>query len=801
MSSIFRKYQEFNNHPNRNTFDWSFQHNGSYEFGKMYPVFFKKLMPGASISIKPKFSLHFMPMVFPVQTRMKARMHFFKVRLRSLWKDFDDWYTNAKPGLEPPYINFDSQEKLARMASTGSIGDYYGLPTVNYGEYGERLDLNMNFNRLEDYVGYNVPIFTQMVVNGAYDFLQPSTSWVSLRNFMNTQGASSFPLALRSVTVNTSSSSIVGNWYSVYSDSFDRHYLSSLAQSSVSYIDVPITRYGGEMDYLQSETATLFIVDAEFSPVSLETEYAFAYYKGGMGTSYVDSSGNRFIRIPISDFTSEVLNAIPASLDKFRIMVSYKPTELVGPTSIPLQNTGDASNVIPYTFISSPLQFFYGDSLTPDELTLDTSPWYRDGDDSEAAPYRKKISAFPYRAGEAVYNAFFRNIYNNPYNRPILDSDGNYQYDEAGRMITEVDYNQYIPTLEGGSDNCIYDYHYRYWEDDFLTTALPDPQMGNNPVLVGVSSNSGSDPFLSLRDENGKIFRIKPVYSEDGNTIETVEYELVDSSEFSRLSLDTMAQSGISIPDLRAANALQRWLELNARRGLRFKDHIKGHFNVDIRFDELNMPEFIGGISKDVTMNQVNQTTSRTSDGTGSFEDVLGSFAGQAGVYGDSPNAIRCFCDEPCVIIGFLSVVPVANYSQLLPKYFTDRDILDEYFPEFANISMQPILMSEVAPLQAFKENPASLNDTFGYQRPWYHYLAQTDEVHGLMRTQYRNFVINRAFDEAPRLSESFLLVDPNQVNDVFSVTESTDKIIGQIWFDCVAKLPIPRNGQPRIEQ
>jgi hypothetical protein len=39
------------------------------------------------------------------------------------------------------------------------------------------------------------------------------------------------------------------------------------------------------------------------------------------------------------------------------------------------------------------------------------------------------------------------------------------------------------------------------------------------------------------------------------------------------------------------------------------------------------------------------------------------------------------------------------------------------------------------------------------------------------MRTSLRNFLINRVFDVAPELSESFLLVDPSQTNEIFTVT------------------------------
>ena len=69
-----------------------------------------------------------MPMVFPVQTRMFARLNFFKVTLRSLWEDYSDFVPNFRDDLEEPYINC-SDISFPKMFTTGSLGDYLGIPT------------------------------------------------------------------------------------------------------------------------------------------------------------------------------------------------------------------------------------------------------------------------------------------------------------------------------------------------------------------------------------------------------------------------------------------------------------------------------------------------------------------------------------------------------------------------------------------------------------------------------------------------------------------------------------------------
>ena len=137
MAGVFARTNEVNNHPKRNTFPLSFQNNLSGKFGVLYPCLVQDVIPGFTFKAKPTFALEFMPTAFPVQTRMRARMHFFYVRNRNLWKDFADFYGKTKEGLVPPYLLFSEGSSFNSMAKTGSLGDYLGLPTTFAGSYGD----------------------------------------------------------------------------------------------------------------------------------------------------------------------------------------------------------------------------------------------------------------------------------------------------------------------------------------------------------------------------------------------------------------------------------------------------------------------------------------------------------------------------------------------------------------------------------------------------------------------------------------------------------------------------------------
>lgn len=387
-----------------------------------------------------------------------------------------------------------------------------------------------------------------------------------------------------------------------------------------------------------------------------------------------------------------------------------------------------------------------------------------------------RVSALPFRAYEQVYNAFYRDQRNNP----IKDSSG------------KLTPNVYCPT-SSDVDNYDYCLRQRNWEQDFLTTAVESPQQGIAP-LVGITS-TGKASFVS---EDGNTYSVDMTVGDDGDTIISPKLTS-DLPDDVRKSAINVATEGISINDFRGVNALQHWLERNIRRGFKYRDQIAGHYGVTPSYAELDMPEFIGGVSEYLNVNQINQTSESTE------LQPLGSFSGQGSLVMGNKHSISKYCDEHGYIIGIFSIVPVPCYSQLLPKHFLKKSPLDYYFPEFNHLGMQPIKYNEVAPLQVIYANQHTgdsklkLDDTFGYQLPWYDYISSVDEVHGQFRTYYRNFLLQRSFGSLPVIEPEFLTVNTADLNNIFAVDSDNDKFLGQLHFKVSAKRGISRVLNPQI--
>lgn len=730
--NIFDAAFDANNRIDVNSFDWSHVNNLTTNFGRITPVFCELVPAKGSLRINPEFGLELMPMVFPVQTRMFARLNFFKVTLRSMWEDYSDFISNFRDDLEEPYILPDSS-RFNLMCRTGTLGDYLGLPT-----FGAHISETVSLK--DNPCAANSRAITYVTLDKVMDSVRSDDGIPSqvCTTSLNTNGT-------QTIVFNTAGSSVA-------------------IPDSVSQVGIDITLTGGLSEVFNGAKGHfVFLYDDSTYGFDVPIEFKKSA-DGVIGVSISSIDASKFGKVQGSPFVvvTAPKTAAPLSFANISFHVTY--------TYYTLQND------VQYT----------------------TYPFA-----TKSRPNNTHLLAYRFRAYESVYNAYYRDIRNNPF---VIN----------GRPV----YNKWLPNMKGGADTTLYELHQCNWERDFLTTAVPNPQQGANAPLVGLTvgdvvtrSEDGTYTIQKqtvLVDEDGAKYGVSYKVSEDGERLVGVDYDPVSEktpvtaiNSYAELAaLATEQGSGFTIETLRYVNAYQKFLELNMRKGFSYKQIMQGRWDIDIRFDELLMPEFIGGISRELSMRTVEQTVDQqSSTSQGQYAEALGSKTGIAGVYGSTPNNIEVFCDEESYIIGLLTVTPVPIYSQLLPKDFTYNGLLDHYQPEFDRIGFQPVTYKEICPMNIVSNDSTNqLNKTFGYQRPWYEYVAKYDNAHGLFRTNMKNFIMSRVFSGLPQLGRQFLLVDPDTVNQVFSVTEYTDKIFGYVKFNATARLPISRVAIPRLD-
>ena len=206
----------------------------------------------------------------------------------------------------------------------------------------------------------------------------------------------------------------------------------------------------------------------------------------------------------------------------------------------------------------------------------------------------------------------------------------------------------------------------------------------------------------------------------------------------------TLSQSGaVSVRDLRASSALQRYAERSLKFGNRYEEFIQREFGVKPRDSRIQRPEYLGGGRGILNISEVLQTAEGTDTGVGTMRGH--------GIASVSQRPIRFKSPEHGIIIGLLSIRPKAVYTQGIEREFLKRSRLDFFTPELANIGMQEVLTQELFATSANK------NSIFGYSDRYQEYRYHKPLVTGEFRDTLNYWNMARIFDNAPNLNDEFI--------------------------------------------
>lgn len=404
------------------------------------------------------------------------------------------------------------------------------------------------------------------------------------------------------------------------------------------------------------------------------------------------------------------------------------------------------------------------------------------------------FNILPFRAYQLVYNEYYR--------------------DE--NVVPEVEFSRssgaYNVSVDGNTP--LFKLRKRSWAKDYFTSALPWVQRGVDVELplsgdadVFLDSSmvgNGSSPANQIYRDYGKIaqqdVRMPASFYGAGDGISVLNTASADSQTAvnpvwldpnGTLKADLSNVSMATINDLRECIALQRWMELSARVGARYKEMLEGHFHVRSKDARLDRPEYLGGGKAPMTISETFQTVD-------SSIKPLGYIGGNGVGFGSSMSC-RKFFDEHGLLLGILSFRPKASYMQGMPRYYMKKSRFDFYWPSFANLGEQPIMNNEIYfdPSNEFGVHPTD-ETPFGYTPRYAEYKFIPSSVHGDMLTSLEYWHLARKFSNQPLLNQSFLEVSGQ--DRIFAVNEETaDHLYVQVFNQIRASRPMPKFGTPSI--
>lgn len=347
---------------------------------------------------------------------------------------------------------------------------------------------------------------------------------------------------------------------------------------------------------------------------------------------------------------------------------------------------------------------------------------------------------------------------------------------------------------------------YRAWKKDYFTSSLPWQQRGISPALP----ISGTLPLTFYTEAgevpgytplNGKFGAIGP--SGEGSNI----LRFYTSSDASGGGLAT--SKGITgtvnlenattfdVAVLREAFQIQRWLELNARAGVRYTEFLKAHFGLAPRDEVLQRPEYLGGTKSSIVVSEVLQTSSTVQPSPDGKEkgSPQGNLAGH-GLGAMSDFICSYTAKEFGYIIGIASWMPKPSYQQGVNRMFSRRTKYDFYFPEFAHLSEQAVTKGEIYATG----DEAHDSSIFGYQSCYAEMRYMPSMNCADMRDTFSYWHLGRKFTSDPSLNAGFLTTNSAYSGgirkDIFAVQKEPGLIVN---FANVIKAirPIPVYGTP----
>ena len=296
-----------------------------------------------------------------------------------------------------------------------------------------------------------------------------------------------------------------------------------------------------------------------------------------------------------------------------------------------------------------------------------------------------------------------------------------------------------------------------------LFGASIDSQGNTTPFEYSSVNNSGSiNPQYSASDIPGGNTLLPPIH------IETIVDQLTTRTD---TNLTGQLASQFTAADIRLLGQLTIWQELNMLHEPYYNDFLNAHFdNVRVGESPVEKPQYIGGTSQLISINEILQTSQTTTGDSGSPLGNQGATAMSL-----ANNFVgRYYSNNYGYIIGIAYIIPEMLYKPAMPRGFSRRTKEDYYSPEFANLSMQATLNKEI-----FFSNDDDWNN-----QPWA-YTGAFDELRSIPNriagdllnsnyTDLQKWVLTRdmANDNLPAMESTWLSLKGNVDKTAWAVQD-----------------------------
>lgn len=427
-----------------------------------------------------------------------------------------------------------------------------------------------------------------------------------------------------------------------------------------------------------------------------------------------------------------------------------------------------------------------------------------DPDTQELTKREIRISSLPTKAYCLIWNEFFRSeALQNPVsitkdNTLLAVFNTNYTNYQSDPDAFQVQYAQRggLPCLKVCKTF------------DYFTACLPRPQAGPDvtlpmngtaPIKFGETYNAAEAKWIDETGVTGEKVHLGEVgtnvlsmatinESTTPTTITSVGQQYYWESMYADLTLAT----GATINQLRTAFAIQKWQEREARGGQRYTEMVRSHFNTINPDFRLQRPEYLGGFTHQISMNQV---LSQGNDASGAPIGTTGAYSLSTNKNGD---VFSHSFTEHGILLGLMCIRQNQHtYQQGINRAWFKRERFDFYTPEFANLGETYVELDEI-----YAQGTSEDKDAFGYQERWAEMRYMPDLVSGEMRSDYPTSLdiwhYADYYDSKPELGNKWIMEGTENVNRTLAVQDQ-DQFKVDLYFGAIYTRPLPVYSVPGL--
>lgn len=410
------------------------------------------------------------------------------------------------------------------------------------------------------------------------------------------------------------------------------------------------------------------------------------------------------------------------------------------------------------------------------------------------------INALPFRGVYLIWNEWFRDE-NLQKSVKIQKGDTNEVFD-GSRVAEQPEWLQgipesYLPCPPRGKRH------------DYFTSAFPWTQKGPGVSigLAGTASIKSTIPIdwpMEVKPSGGSYSIVNRYELKDtgyptrtgglwtknsnDNAWSGTQIKLPDFS--TGLITDLDSSSIFTINSLRTAFQMQKFYERLARGGSRYTEVLRSFFGVVSPDARLQRPEFLGSFTKMMNINPIAQTSS-TNDTTP--QGNLSAY----GVTGAKFHGFTKSFVEHGYVFGFCCARADLTYQQGINRMWTRSTVYDWYWPTFAHLGEQAILLKEIYATGDTEQD----NSVFGYQERYAEYRYKPSVICGKFRSNIKGNLdvwhLSQYFETAPKLNPEFIEEDV-PIGRIIAVPSEPQFLI-DIGFKYTTVRPMPMFGTPGL--